>query len=229
MDDVDYMLMIMRVQVEIGFWPSPSEEPVSVDDWEIIYIHAGHVEDTLLGQMRGAEMARRSMSGSLDARGSVYESSDPASPWRPGPLDPSPNLSGNARNTKVLAGRSTAAASTSTPDEENAENGKGEEEREAVLSSWRAGIPAGNVALRFGSDWKARSGISSQLRTNAGLHRRPPPALTAADVVRSLPSSAEMVYIGLARHDETPVPTLKRLFKHSWGERSVASLGRDCV
>ncbi|KZP19171.1 hypothetical protein FIBSPDRAFT_570867 [Athelia psychrophila] len=93
----------------------------------------------------------------------------------------------------VLAGRSPAAAASISASDEKAKNGKGGNERKAVWSSWRAGIPAGRVALLFVLDWKAGEGdlvsvsARSQLRTNAGLHRRSSPVLIVADVVRSYP------------------------------------------
>ncbi|KZP02539.1 PEX-1N-domain-containing protein [Athelia psychrophila] len=37
---------------------SVGAEPVSADDWEIIELHAGHVEDTLLGQVRVAKIGQ---------------------------------------------------------------------------------------------------------------------------------------------------------------------------
>ncbi|KZP11719.1 hypothetical protein FIBSPDRAFT_175721 [Athelia psychrophila] len=53
----------------------------------------------------------------------------------------------------------------------------GVKEREAVLSSWRAGIAARRVALRFCQMGRWRSGVSSELSqvsAHASLHRRYP-------------------------------------------------------
>ncbi|KZP14065.1 hypothetical protein FIBSPDRAFT_960008 [Athelia psychrophila] len=123
------------------------------------------------------------------------------------PLDPSHGPSGKASNTKVLAGRYTAAASTSASDDEEDSGEKGEE----VLSGCRVGTPAGRDILLFAPDGKAGEWDLSLTHVAATNEGEPASkVISGADVARSLPST-------LVRHDETPVPTLKGIFKHWWG------------
>ncbi|KZP14069.1 hypothetical protein FIBSPDRAFT_960011 [Athelia psychrophila] len=114
----------------------------------------------------------------------------PASPWRS--ARPIPDPSEKAGTTMVLA-------------EWNGEKG-GE-----VLSGCRVGTPAGRDILLFAPDGKAGEWDLSLTHVAATTEREPSSkVISGADVARSLPST-------LARHDETPVPTLKGVFKHWWG------------
>ncbi|KZP19180.1 hypothetical protein FIBSPDRAFT_955715 [Athelia psychrophila] len=288
MDDVDYMLMVMRMQVGSASGQSLTTEMGFNDS-----IHAGHVKDTLLGQMHGAEMGQEigvwvlgrtgvrlrvvSLSPQTKAnalllttstevhiapklRSSTFKTPNPHSPntrlgshpTRPplhprtcslllptsllgvaagniaythpeqlarsrdavhfnratlhhlgGPLDPSPTHLGKPviRRSSPVDPRLLHLSAS----DEKAKNGKGGNERKTVLSSRRAGIPAGHVALLSVPGWKAAEWdlVSHVLATNE-----------RESASRAI---SEMLYIELAWHDGTPVPTLKGLVKHWWG------------
>ncbi|KAF7970317.1 hypothetical protein HWV62_24390 [Athelia sp. TMB] len=173
----------------------------------------------------------------------------------PGPLDPSAPTPGAAPAAVPIAKVITAKdPSSAQPKSDDAAKTVGDKGAEVVLLGWRAGIPEHHVVLLFVPEGKVgevsseREPASKVLSSGSIIvspstsSKEKEPFLAGVDdiltkctdfVVRAFALHAGMqvhrgdrLYVDLARYTETPVPTLKALFKYWW---AVAAWHRPSV